>query len=86
MQGYADYGCVRVQVQTDPFLQQRAARSRSRFDFAQDDTQSSSTGAPMNGAASGLGFAQWANPAAGVLDIQPVTFPVDVMCATVWGL
>ena len=56
---------VPIQVQADPFLQQRAARSRSRFDFAQDDTQPSSTGAHANGAASSLGFAQWSNPAGG---------------------
>ena len=56
-----------LQIQADPFLQQRGARSRSRFDFAQDDSQPSSSGAYGNGAGpeSNLSFAAWADPSGG---------------------
>ena len=59
-----------MQVQADPFLQQRAARSRSRFDFAQDDSQPSSAVAHGNGVGgAGLSFADWAHPPGGGLSI-----------------
>ena len=56
-----------MQVHADPFLQQRAARSRSRFDFAQDDSQPSSNGHQGNGQTdSNLSFAAWANTSGGM--------------------
>lgn len=62
---------IRMQVQADPFLQQRAARSRSRFDFAQDDSQPSSAVAHGNGVGgAGLSFADWAHPPGGGLSIR----------------